>query len=168
MTAAAQMEPTEYPDTNLLDEWLELVARDGYAFLYWPHWSDPDAMVAFREWRGLGITDVISLVHERWAFGYRALTPRGVDLLAPDHVLYVSEGDRPVHILRAVSTLPGPHEPSAPDQVQQAPPGIGRFFGRLGTRRTLRPAGVRQPMPRFKLRPKPEPLNAPSSESGAP
>src|SRR5687767_12816264 len=90
----------ECAGTNLLDDWLEFVARGGWAFLYWPHWSRPDAVVAVREWRGLGLTDVIALVHERFAFGYRALTPQGADFLCPEYVLYVHEGVLPVHIVR--------------------------------------------------------------------
>ncbi|WP_367135720.1 hypothetical protein [Saccharothrix sp. HUAS TT1] len=148
---------TERADTNLLGDWLEFVARDGYAFLYWPNWKTPDAVVAYREWRGLGITDVISLVHEEFAFGYRALTPQGVDFLHPGHVLYVNEGAKPVHIVRSILTLPQPGHPAAPNVVIPTPPGVSPYFERLGSRRTLRPAGLRQPLPRFMLRPKPEP-----------
>lgn len=147
----------ERADTNLLGDWLEFVARDGYAFLYWPHWSDPDAVVAFRVWPGLGVTDVISLVHEEFAFGYRALTPRGVDFLHPAHVLYVTEGPSPVHVVRAILTLPAPGHPAGPSEVDPPPPGISPYFMNLGTRRTYRPAGERQPLPRFLLRPKPQP-----------
>lgn len=151
----ASMQAEYAEDATLLDYWLEFLARGGYAFLYWPHWSQPDAVVAFREWRGLGVTDVITLVHEKFAFCYRALTPQGGDYLRPEHVLYVNEGVLPVHIVRAMLTLPPPGDHTAPDTVEPAPTGIAPYFERLGTRRTLRPAGLRQPLPRFKLRPKP-------------
>jgi hypothetical protein len=158
MTAAIEM---GYADTNLLGDWLEFVARDGWNFLYWPHWRDPQAVAAYRRWNGFGMTDVLALVHEEFAFAYRALVPDGEDFLAPEHVLYVAEGRQPVYIVRSILTLPGPVEPSAPDVVTAAPPGIAPYFARLGWQRTLRPAGERQPLPRFKLRPKPEPSRTP-------
>lgn len=162
MTAATQM---EYADTNLLDYWLEFLARDGWNFLYWPHWRDPDAVSAYRRWNGFGMTDVLALVHEDFAFAYRALVPDGEDFLAPRLVLYVNEGVKPVHVLRSIFTLPGPTDPAAPDVPQAAPPGITPYFARLGWNRTLRPAGERTPLPRFRLRPKPEPSHVPHRSS---
>lgn len=102
MTAATMQ--VECADTNLLGDWLEFVARDGWNFLYWPHWSDPEAVAAYRRWHGFGMTDVLALVHEKFAFAYRALVPDNDEFLAPQDVLYVNEGVKPVHIVRSILT----------------------------------------------------------------
>ncbi|WP_158843997.1 hypothetical protein [Saccharothrix deserti] len=75
MTATVDM------DSNLLEEWLDYIARDGWAFAYWPDREAPLAMIAYREWRGLGLTDVVALIDQELAFGYRALVRSGEDFL---------------------------------------------------------------------------------------
>ncbi len=162
MTTATHM------DSKLLDEWIAETARRQWAFVYWPNRERPEVLAAYRRWKGLGVTDVIALINEDFAFGYRALVPDEGDFLAPDWTLYALEAE-PIHVIRALITLPEPTESSAPDVPSEAPPGIKPLFAKLGYNRAIRPVGSSSPLPVFRLRaaatkhalpdPRPEPSN---------
>ncbi|MDQ2585887.1 hypothetical protein [Saccharothrix yanglingensis] len=66
-------------DSALLDEWPAELVRRRWTFHRVPDRESPGAIAAVFRWRGLGLADVVVLLHAGRARGYRVV------LTAPGH-----------------------------------------------------------------------------------
>ena len=101
-------------DSALLDEWLAELVRRRWTFHYVPNRESPEAIAAVFRWRDVTLADVIVLIHEGYAWGYRVvLLAPGADPLRPEVLVYSCE-DTAIRTIREVLTIPPPGHPAIP------------------------------------------------------
>ncbi|MFD0203846.1 MULTISPECIES: hypothetical protein [Saccharothrix] len=101
-------------DSALLDEWLAELVRRRWTFHYVPNRESPEAIAAVFRWRGVAVADVIVLIHEGYAWGYRVVLPTpGADPFRPEVLVYSCE-DTAIRTIREVLTIPSPGHSAMP------------------------------------------------------
>jgi hypothetical protein len=136
----------------VLDALIEEAAKRGYL---WHRFRDdengPDVLAGV--YQLAGCADVVVLTDEKSSHAYRTPTGRDVDVFAPSHVYWwygrnddsvlphcvggritVLPGVSQVWILRALLTLPSPHEQGCLPALIPAPRGTGVFGDRVPVR----------------------------------
>lgn len=127
-------------DSALLDEWLAELVRRRWTFHYAPNRESPEAIAAVFRWRGAAVADVIVLLCEGYAWGYRVvLASPDADPFQPELLVYSCE-DTPVRTIREVLTIPPPGDPAMPTAlavVTEAERELAAKF--TGRRQVIRP-----------------------------
>lgn len=126
-------------DSALLDEWLAELVRRRWTFHYVPDRSAPEAIAAVLKWDGAGLADVIVILHESYAWGYRVLLSTvDADPFAPEFLVYSCE-DTPARTIREVLTIPPPGDPNASTAIDAATPEEQKIAAKFLGRRVVRP-----------------------------
>ena len=111
-------------DSALLDEWLAELVRRRWTFHRVPDRESPGAIAAVFRWRGLGLADVVVLLHAGRARGYRVvLTAPDADPFRPEVLVHSCE-DTPIRVIREVLTIPPPGAGRCVVRDRDASPGI--------------------------------------------
>lgn len=109
-----------------------------WAFAYHPTREQVEALASFRTFPRLGLVDVVIVLGEHYAYGYRGVLTASPDLFAPDFILR-AYSDTPVHVLRAALALPLPSTHGAPQVPRSVPDHLRQAAHRFTTRRAVRP-----------------------------
>lgn len=131
-----------------LDALLEKTSKRGYL---WHRFRDdehgPDVLAGVFHWDGC--VDVVVLADENGTHAYRTPAEPTADVFAPSHVHWwygrsdaailpdtskTLKGVSMVWVLRALLTLPGPHEPGGLPDLMPAPKGTGVSGDRVPVR----------------------------------
>lgn len=129
-------------DSALLDEWLVELVRRRWTFHYVPDRKAPEAIAAVFRWRGLGLADVVVLIHAGYAWGYRVvLATPDADPFRPEVLVHSCE-DTPIRVIREVLTIPPPDHPAMPVVLAAATEGERALAAKFtGRRCVIRPSG---------------------------
>jgi hypothetical protein len=101
-------------DSALLDEWLAELVRRRWTFHCVPNRQTPEAIAAVFRWRGVALADVVVLIHEGYAWGYRVVLPTSdADPFRPEVLVHSCEST-PIRVIREVLTIPPPGHPAMP------------------------------------------------------
>ncbi|GAB3434188.1 hypothetical protein [Actinophytocola sediminis] len=107
-----------------LDVLLEKTSKRGYL---WHRFRDdqhgPEVLAGVFHWDNC--TDVLVLVDEKSTHAYRTPTEPTIDVFAPTHVHWWYGQSGMVWVLRALLTLPSPHEQNGLSALVPAPKGTG-------------------------------------------
>ncbi|PSL56575.1 hypothetical protein B0I31_103328 [Saccharothrix carnea] len=121
----------------MLDEWLAELVRRRWVFHFVPNRTSPEAIAAVFRWRCASLADVIVLLYEGYAWGYRVVLPSPeADPFTPEWLVYSCE-DTPVRTIREVLTIPPPGDPEMPTTSAAATEAERVLAAKFGGRRQV-------------------------------